>query len=207
MRDKIGFDEWADKYDETVKETESASEYPFAGYKKVLGTIYEKINRYPLSSVFDVGFGTGVLASALYDTGHMIYGMDFSPKMAKKAREKMPEALLFQGDFHAGLPKALKDVKFDFAVATYSIHHLDDGDKVIFINEMLSRLNENGVMYIGDVSFENREKLEACRVRSGENWDPGEFYIVYDEFKKYFPEGKTNFTALSSCAGVTEIFK
>ena len=45
MLDSKGFDLWADGYDESVRISEASDRYPFAGYKKVLGTIYEKIRQ------------------------------------------------------------------------------------------------------------------------------------------------------------------
>ena len=45
MLDSKGFDLWADGYDESVRISEASDRYPFAGYKKVLGTIYERIRQ------------------------------------------------------------------------------------------------------------------------------------------------------------------
>lgn len=43
MLDKKGFDLWADGYDKAVGISEEANTYPFAGYKEVLGGIFQEI--------------------------------------------------------------------------------------------------------------------------------------------------------------------
>lgn len=43
MLNKQGFDIWANKYDQSVKVSEDQSLYPFAGYKKVINTIFNEI--------------------------------------------------------------------------------------------------------------------------------------------------------------------
>ena len=68
------------------------------------------------------------------------------------------------------------------------------------MRELLSLLNENGHIFIGDVAFETREKLEQCKERAGDEWDEDEIYFVADELKEYFPEMK--FVEVSYCAGV-----
>ena len=43
MRDSEGFDLWADKYDEHVRESEREGEYPFAGYGEVHERIFRRV--------------------------------------------------------------------------------------------------------------------------------------------------------------------
>ena len=43
MLDKKEFDLWADGYDKTVGISDQKNTYPFAGYKKVLGFIFQTI--------------------------------------------------------------------------------------------------------------------------------------------------------------------
>lgn len=43
--------------------------YLFAGYRKVLGGIYQAIMVHPRATVLDVGFGTGMLTAKLYEHG------------------------------------------------------------------------------------------------------------------------------------------
>ncbi|NLV77405.1 MAG: class I SAM-dependent methyltransferase, partial [Tissierellia bacterium] len=136
MLDDKGFDLWADGYEKSVQLSEEDNEYPFAGYKDVLGTIYNIVHRKEKAKILDIGFGTGVLTKKLYDDGYEIYGIDFSQRMIAIAKEKMPLAKLFQYDFFKGLPKELENIQFDYIISTYAMHHLEDEDKIKLINKL-----------------------------------------------------------------------
>ena len=43
MLNQTGFDLWADGYDKSVGLSDEENTYPFAGYKAVLGTIYQAV--------------------------------------------------------------------------------------------------------------------------------------------------------------------
>ena len=154
----------------------------------------------PRATVLDIGFGTGTLTTRLYEQGCTIYGQDFSAEMIKLASEKMPLAHLYQGDFTQGLAESLKCQKYDYIVATYSLHHLTDEQKIIFIQQLLDLLNENGKIIIGDVAFKSRDELDICREKEGNKWDSDEIYFVADELKKIFP--KLSFVSCSYCSGI-----
>lgn len=195
-----GFDLWADDYDESVGQSDKDGTYPFAGYKDVLNKICRSVLSHSGKVVLDIGFGTATLTSKLYESGCEIYGQDFSNKMIKFARKKMPNAQLFQGDFSAGLATELMQQKYDSIVATYSLHHLSDGQKVDFLHMLMRLLNDDGCIYIGDVAFATRRELEDCKTRMGTEWDDNEMYFVFDEMKEYFPQ--IEFEQVSLCAGV-----
>ena len=80
MLNKQGFDLWANEYDQTVQVSEESNLYPFAGYKEILNTIFNEVMQNEQSKVLDIGFGTGVLTSKLYENGHQIDGLDFSAR-------------------------------------------------------------------------------------------------------------------------------
>lgn len=171
----------------------------------MLGTIYKTIMEKPNAVVLDIGFGTGTLTTKLYENGCTIYGQDFSARMIELASEKMPNAHLYQGDFTQGLVEPLQAQSYDFIVATYSLHHLTDEQKVSFLRVLQDHLNPGGQILIGDVAFENRNQLEQCRKDVGDEWDDGEIYFVVDELKKYLPT--LGFTRISYCAGVLSLNK
>ena len=200
MLDNKGFDLWADGYDKTVGVSDEEHTYPFAGYREVLGQIYRTIMEKPGAAVLDVGFGTGTLTAKLYEHGCNVYGQDFSARMIELASAKMPGAHLYQGDFSQGLTEPLRQHSYDFIVATYSLHHLTDGQKIDFLQTLRERLKEGGRILIGDVAFENRDRLEQCMREAGDEWDDEEIYCVADELRKTFP-GIT-FTPVSFCAGI-----
>ena len=203
MLDNKGFDLWADGYDAAVGLSEEENSYPFAGYKDVLGTIFQEIMSKKNAKVLDLGFGTGTLTSKLYENGCDVYGQDFSQRMIELAQKKMEKAHLYQGDFSNGLVKELADCKFDYIIGTYSMHHLTDEQKNPFIRTLLERLNEGGKILFGDVAFATWAELKKCREEAGEEWDEDENYFVIDELRKSFAGVK--FIPKSYCAGVIEI--
>ena len=200
MLDDKGFDLWADGYDKSVGISDEDNTYPFAGYKKILGSIYKTIMEKPNAEVLDIGFGTATLATKLYENGCVIYGQDFSARMIELASEKMPDANLYQGDFTQGLVEPLKQQSYDFIVATYSIHHLTDEQKVLFIKELLEHLKDGGKILIGDVAFESRSELNECKEKCGDKWDTDEIYCVVDELRSEFPG--LSFEKMTYCSGI-----
>lgn len=203
MMNSTGFDLWSRDYDKTVQLSEESDEYPFAGYKDVLNTVYSEIRSRQGKTVLDIGFGTGILSKRLYDEGVEIFGVDFSAEMVNTAKEKMPDAKLFQYDFTKGLPKELEGQRFDFIITTYAIHHLTDEEKISFIKLLKTHLNPNGKILIGDVAFETAKDMEACMEQAGDEWDDEEFYIVAEDLKKFFPN--MEFKKISFCGGVAVI--
>ena len=203
MLDKKGLDLWADGYDKTVGISDEENAYPFAGYRKVLGCIFQTVLQKQNAAVLDIGFGTGTLTTKLYEAGCAIYGQDFSARMIELAAAKMPKAQLYQGDFTQGLAEPLMKRNYDFIIATYSLHHLTDEQKVSFLHILRERLNPDGQILIGDVAFETRTQMEQCRKDAGGEWDEEEFYFVADELRGAFPN--LAFKPLSYCAGVLSL--
>ncbi|MBE5776726.1 MAG: methyltransferase domain-containing protein [Clostridiales bacterium] len=194
------FDRWADEYDNDVANTDGQHAYPFAGYQDTLAAIYDRVKSSGAQTVLDIGFGTGTLTTKLYAHGCTIYGQDFSESMRAIAQSHMPQAHLYSGDIAQGLHQALLQHRYDAIIATYSLHHLTDEQKVAFLRSLLPLLTPNGCIYIGDIAFENRTALEACRAEYSEEWDDEEYYFAYEELKKTFPQ--LSFTKTSFCAAV-----
>ncbi len=203
MLDKNGFDLWADGYDKTVGISDEENSYPFAGYKEILARIYQLVLAKGKSTVLDIGFGTGTLTQKLYEQGCEVWGQDFSSRMIDLASAKMPNAHLFAGDFSQGLVKPLLQNSYDFIIATYSLHHLTDDDKITLIQSLLDLLKGDGIILIGDVAFANRTDLVHCQREVGEEWDDDEIYFVFEELQKAFP--KMKFEQISHCAGLLSL--
>ena len=203
MLDKTGFDRWSGDYEKSVSRSESEGRYPFAGYGRVLDFIYDRVAPAEGKRVLDIGFGTGTLTVRFHEAGCAVTGIDFSREMIKAAGEKMPGARLIEWDFTGGIPPELSGEAFDFIVSTYAIHHLTDEAKAAFISELRAHLAPGGEILIGDVAFETRETLEACRAASGDAWDGDEIYIAAEELSGAIPG--LEFLKLSPCAGVCVI--
>lgn len=200
MLDHAGFDLWADGYDKSVGLSDEGDRYPFAGYRKMMNAVYNRVLAQSGRDVLDIGFGTGVLTSHLYERGCHIYGQDFSARMIELAQAKMPEAKLYQGDFSKGLVPELCVRQYDAIVATYSLHHLTDAQKIGFLCTLLPLLKQDGCIFIGDVAFRTRVELAACRNAAGDEWDEDEIYFVYDELQPHLPA--LTFEAFSHCTAL-----
>ncbi len=198
MLNHKGFDLWADSYDQTVNACEESNEYPFAGYRQVLGEIYRAVREGDGRKVLDIGFGTGVLAKKLYDNGYTVYGIDFSEKMVEIAREKMPQAVLLWHNFSKGFPALWEAEIFDTAVCTYAVHHLNGEEQVAFLGEVKRHLT--GPLFLGDVAFETVEERDRCREAVGEGWDAEECYPVAELLRPAFPE--LRFQKITHCSGI-----
>ena len=180
MFESSEFDSWVQSYDADVIESDSKGTFPFAGYKKLMSMLYDKISKKASSRVLDVGIGTGVLSSMLYKNGHCITGTDFSTEMLKLAKEKMPDAELIQWDFTKDVPDCIKNKKFDFIISTYALHHITYDEKLRLISDLLMLLDNDGVLFIGDIGFANLENMEKCK--EDDEWDD-EFYFVMSEMR------------------------
>ena len=205
MLNNTGFDQWADEYDRSVARSDAAGSYPFAGYQEILAAIADRVTAHGGGDVLDIGFGTGTLTARLYAQGCRIYGQDFSERMVQLAQEKMLNAELYSDDFRQGLAEPLRARRYDFIIATYSLHHLTDAEKVLFLNGLLELLQEDGEILIGDVAFRTRAELEACRKQAGASWDEDEIYFVADELAPALPQLK--FTLFSACAGILSLHR
>lgn len=197
------FDLWADGYDKSVSLSDDDGTYPFAGYKDVLAHIYTNVRKNDSMSILDIGCGTAVLTSRLYDCGCDVTAIDFSERMLEIALSKMPQAELIRYDFSRGLPPELTDRSFDAIICTYALHHLTHDGKIAFLHELRGHLNRGGLLLIGDISFATRIEHDECMRRSGDDWDSYEVYFVYDELRSDFPN--STYAKLSHCAGVLEI--
>lgn len=205
MLNNTGFDLWADGYDKSVGLSDENDRYPFAGYRAMMNALYQRVLAQSGRDVLDIGFGTGVLTSRLYKQGCRIYGQDFSARMIELAQAKMPDARLYQGDFSKGLVPELCVRQYDAIVATYSLHHLTDTQKIGFLRTLLPLLKQDGCLFIGDVAFRTREELEACRTAAGEDWDSDEIYFVYGELRPHFHT--LTFESFSHCTALLTLRK
>lgn len=178
---------------------------PYAGYKQILNEVYNSVLTLKGKNILDIGFGTGTLTVKLYEQGCHIWGQDFSEKMIELAKSKMPEANLYQGDFSQGLAEELKQNRYDAIIATYSLHHLTDEQKVGFIKSIVPLLKDGGCIYIGDVAFDSHTEMEKSKALIGDKWDDEEIYFMVDAIIKVFPPIK--FERFSFCAGLFTIEK
>ncbi|MEA4901075.1 class I SAM-dependent methyltransferase [Desulfitobacterium sp.] len=204
MLNSIGFDKWAGEYDESISRL--CEGYPFEGYYEVLSFVNRCVNFSDGASILDIGVGTGLLTKELYNKGAEIYGIDFSPKMLELAKRNMPKGQFVCHDFSKGIPNEFEQMKFNYIISSYAIHHLEDDKKVDFFKLLKGNLKEDGKVVIADIAFRTRDELRHCREKA-QGWDVDEIYIVADEItEKLRIRGFSPiYTQISSCAGVLEI--
>lgn len=82
----------------------------------------------PGMAVLDLCCGHGNASAALIETGATVTGLDFSPAMLARARERVPQATFVEGDA-ADLP--FEDGRFDAVVCNIGFGHLPDADAVL----------------------------------------------------------------------------
>ena len=207
MLNAEGFDRWAKQYDDDTHASDDDNTYPFAGYRQTLHAVAEKVlsadTVHP--SVLDIGFGTGILTQYLYEQGCRITGVDFSQSMLDAAKRKMPDARLIRHDFTDGLPESICNKRYDRIISTYALHHLTDPEKAGFLNQLVSMLEPDGRLIIGDIAFSDASALAACRAACGARWDNEECYFLCDAMQRLF-NGRMRFERTSFCAGVFTIF-
>ena len=204
MLNSIGFDNWAGEYDQSISRL--CEGYPFEGYYEVLSFVNRHVNLSNGTRILDIGVGTGLLTKELYNKGAEIYGIDFSPKMLELASRNMPLGQFLCHDFTNGMPNELRQMKFNYIISSYAIHHLDDDKKIDFIEQLKGSLKEDGKIIIADIAFQTRDEMKHCRENT-QGWDEDEIYIVADEITEKLRKRMLNstYTQISSCAGVLEI--
>ena len=200
------FDGWAKDYDESVL---NEDDFPFAGYEKVLDTIFQIAAPLPDQAILDLGIGTGNLAGRFHEAGCEIWGVDFSRNMLEAAEEKLPDARLILADLNSDF-QALLPQSFSCIVSAYTIHEFNLEKKLKIISDLArNSLETGGDFVIGDISF----PLVSDRIRAQEfwkdSWDHSEYYWAADEAQDAFSDAgfSLNYWQVSSCGGVYQIFK
>jgi ubiquinone/menaquinone biosynthesis C-methylase UbiE len=81
-----------------------------------------------ITSVLDVGTGTGLFAESFFGRGLAVSGVDSNPEMLIAARQFVPE-----GDFSEGIAEALPypDSSFDLVFLGLLLHESDEPLKVL----------------------------------------------------------------------------
>lgn len=199
--DAAGFDAWQAKYEADVAACEAAGDYPFAGYTELHQQIFDIVHAREEVSVLDLGCGTGKLTGRMLEAGHPVTAVDFSANMLAAAAHNAPGATFLQAELEE-VPEKLGDGKFDCIVAAYALHHLPDESKYALLAALKKHLNPEGVIVIGDVSFPDREGLEAVREAYEDGWDDSEFYLVREELEAALPQFDVDCIPISFCADV-----
>ncbi|MGH2931450.1 MAG: class I SAM-dependent methyltransferase [Gaiellaceae bacterium] len=108
-----GYDSWAPSYDEQPNQLLEI-EQPI---------VREILDGLPIGVALDAACGTGRHAAYLASLGHTVIGVDSSPGMLARAREKVPEGEFHEADLHQ-LP--FDNDSVDLVVCAIALVHLAD---------------------------------------------------------------------------------
>jgi len=195
------FNEWAQNYEQAVGKNEG---FPFEGYSDVLNTIIDLASIQPKMSVLDLGTGTGSLAFLFNKLSCDVFGVDFSHNMLEIARTNVPAATFIQADLLTDLTSII-DERFDRIVSAYVFHEFDLRTKKNLLHRLFEKhLQNDGLIIIGDVSFQSVKIRNEAKGKWKNYWDNDEHYWADDETTMTFE--KTNidlkYKQVSSCGGV-----
>jgi ubiquinone/menaquinone biosynthesis C-methylase UbiE len=130
-----GYDSWAPSYDEQPNQLLEL-EQPI---------VREILDGLPIGVALDAACGTGRHAAYLASLGHTVIGVDSSPGMLARAREKVP-----QGEFHEAhlheLP--LPDNSVDLVVCAFALAHLAEIERPF--RELARVLRPGGHLVVSD---------------------------------------------------------
>ena len=209
LLNQSGFDRWAGSYDESIGSDPRG--YPFEGYYQMLEFVRQQLGDSVSDlRILDLGVGTGLLTQRLYDEGAVIVGLDFSAKMLRMAKDKMPDGEFIRHDLTEPLPPPITTGKYDYVISSYAVHHLSPERLIALIRESLPLLRSGGKVILADVGFLSQGDLTSCREQNRDIWDDSENYLVAEEILSQLQsrndELTADYTQLSPCAGVLSVF-
>ncbi|HTU83160.1 MAG TPA: class I SAM-dependent methyltransferase [Candidatus Acidoferrales bacterium] len=133
------------------------------GYSNELYSTLLGLGLSPRHYVVDVGSGTGLGSAFLIENGFRVTGLDSSPAMLERARDRIPAATWVEGraesmPFEAG--------SFDAAIAAHAFHRFD---RQAAIEELIRTVRPGGLvaMWWRTLSGEDPVKLLRDEVASG----------------------------------------
>ncbi|WP_327581724.1 methyltransferase domain-containing protein [Nonomuraea sp. NBC_00507] len=108
--------------------------------------VHEIVDALPAGVALDAACGTGRLAAYLASRGHQVLGVDSSPDMLARARERVP-----QGEFHLGDLRLLPvpDDAVDLVACSLALTHVAELDPVL--TEFARVLRPGGHVVISDM--------------------------------------------------------
>jgi SAM-dependent methyltransferase len=130
-----GYDLWAPVYDEPGNELLDI-EQP---------VVREVLDGLPVGVALDAACGTGRHAAYLASLGHKVIGVDTSPEMLARARDKVPEGEFYEADLQ-NVP--LPDGSVDLVVCAIALSHVPDLGPALA--EFVRVLRPNGHLVISD---------------------------------------------------------
>lgn len=207
LRKKL-FNDWSSSYNESVQKSDKNKTYPFAGHGEIQQYIFDVCRSIPNASILEMGVGTGLMTYKLYGLEHNITGVDLSEKMIDEAKKIMPLNKYILSDFES-VDGKLGDNLYDVIIFSYSIHHMKPINQKYMLDVLADRLNDNGLIIIGDVMTYTNKEMKQLSSENEKIWDDEEYYPTYEEYlnpvlKQHYD---ISFHKVSFCSGVMELRK
>jgi putative AdoMet-dependent methyltransferase len=158
--------------------------------------------------VLELGTGTGNLTARLTARGADVWGVDFSPEMLKRAREKAPQATFLQADVLSAWPAALPET-FARIASSYLLHEFDLETKVKLLRRLANHLTAAGFIVVADIAFPAVRAREEAHARWADLLDENEECWAADEAIAACKQVglQMSYRQLSSCGGVFVVKK
>jgi putative AdoMet-dependent methyltransferase len=174
--DRWHFDQWANHYDSSTLSLDDPLSL-FENYHQVLSQLTKNVlaDVKNGSELLDVGAGTGNLAEILMESGYSVVAVDQSRQMLQQAKTKLPNLKVCLGNF---LKLPFESGRFDGVVTSYALHHLNEDEKILALEEMRRVLKSDGKIYIADFYFEN----EDSKKRLMATYNEAQREVVEDEY-------------------------
>jgi SAM-dependent methyltransferase len=135
MTTREGYARWAESYDEPGNQLLDL-EQPI---------VREILDSLPVGIALDAACGTGRHTAHLASLGHKVIGVDTSPEMLARARQKVPEGEFYEADLY-DVP--LADGSVDLVVCAIALAHVPDLDRAL--TEFVRVLGPNGHLVISE---------------------------------------------------------
>ena len=134
------------KFDQEASNYESTMDGKFCA--RAYTTILDTIENLQITSLLDVGCGTGIILSKIHERNKKLslYGIDLSPNMIEQTEKRLAgHVKCIVGDAEA-LPYEV--ASFDAVLCSFSFHHYPHPEKVL--SEMNRILKPSGKLIIVD---------------------------------------------------------
>jgi len=122
------------------------------GAKTIADAITKDIELSSEMEILDFGVGTGLLGFDIAKNVKKVYGVDTSPKMIEKLREKNTPELAIETYCQDIIKKPLGKT-FDGLVSSMTLHHVEDLQA--FFKTIYKNINPKGFIAIADLELED----------------------------------------------------
>lgn len=139
------YNELAKKYDSYVP--------MLPQYRRLVNEIVNQIKADKTSRILDVGVGTGFSATCIFNKHKSkMFGVDISEEMLKKCKKNIQDLNTeFILKKENAINLSFEDNYFDYAISSFTLHHLEDDKKLVALKEIFRVLKKDGKVILGEV--------------------------------------------------------